>query len=170
MRFSPPVIIAALALASVSSVSHGERRDVSINPVSQTLFNDAETQIAAGKLIEATDLLETALAADPRNRAAYIGLARVAEKQGLHGKAIRFYREALLIEPNDLTALAGQGEALVQKGAIEKARENLARIKELCATACPPQEKLAAAIARGPAEKVMSAQAVQPKPEVSQQQ
>jgi len=74
----------------------------------------------------------------------------------------------LLIEPNDVAALAGQGEAMVAKGAITKAKENLARIKQLCIAACPEQGKLAMAIERGSAAPVISAQAVQPKPVVSE--
>ena len=94
-------------------------------------------------------------------------LANVAEKQGLSGKAIRLYREALLLEPNDVVALAGQGGAMAAKGALTKARENLARVKQLCIANCPEESRLAAAIERGAAAPVMSAQAVQPKPVIS---
>lgn len=167
MRFSPPVLALSLALLTVASVSHGQKPDSKLQPQSVALVAEANQLSSAGKYDEAAGLLETALAVDPRNRAAFIALARVAEKQGLPGKAIRFYREALLIEPNDVVALSGQGEAMVTKGAIAKARENLARIKQLCIAACPEQQQLASAIEKGPAAPVMSAQAVQPKPVVS---
>lgn len=164
MRFSPPVLALSLALLTVASVSHGQRRDDDIAPQSIALTGEGKTLLAAGKYDEATDALETALAVDPRNRPAFLALARVAEKQGLPGKAIRLYREALLIEPNDVAALSGQGEAMVQKGAFEKAKENLARIKQLCATNCPAQGELAMAIERGTTPPVISAQAVKPQP------
>lgn len=167
MRFSPPVLALSLALLTVASVSHGQKPDSKLQPQSVALMAEASRLSAAGKYDEAAGLLETALAVDPRNRGAFIALARVAEKQGLPGKAIRFYREALLIEPNDVVALSGQGEAMVAKGAITKAKENLARIKQLCVAACPEQLQLASAIERGSAAPVMSAQAVQPKPVVS---
>jgi hypothetical protein len=64
--------------------------------------------------------------------------------------------------------LAGQGEAMIAKGAITKAKENLTRIKQLCIAHCPEQESLALAIEKGAAVPVMSAQAVQPKPVVSE--
>jgi len=99
------------------------------------------------------------LAVDPRNRGAYALMAQVAQQQSLPGKAIRLYRESLLIEPNDLAALAGQGEAMVAKGAVTKAKENLARIRVLCVGACPDGTRLAAAIAKGPPPAVQSAQA-----------
>ncbi len=168
MRFSPPVLALSLALLTVASVSHGQKPDAKLQPRSVALMAEANALFGVGKYDEASDLLETALAVDPRNRGAFVALARVAGKQELHGKAIRFYREALLIEPNDVVALSGQGEAMVAKGAITKAKENLARIKQLCVAACPEQQQLAIAIEKGAAAPVMSAQAVQPKPVISE--
>jgi Tfp pilus assembly protein PilF len=169
MRFSPPVLALSLALLTVASVGHGQKPDSKVQPRSAALLAEANELIAAGKYDDAEGLLETALAVDPRNRSAFVALARVAGKQELPGKAIRFYREALLIEPNDVTALAGQGEAMVAKGAVTKARENLARIRQLCVAACPEQQQLALAIEKGgAASPVISAQAVQPKPVVSE--
>jgi Tfp pilus assembly protein PilF len=168
MRISPPAFALSLALLSVSSVGHGQRRDADVNPESAALTSEGKAMLTAQKYDEATNLLESALAVDPRNRSAFMALAIVAEKQGLPGKAIRLYRESLLIEPNDIEALSGQGEALVQRGAVAKAQENLARIKQLCVGACPEQEKLAAVIARGAPVKTVSAEAVKPKPVVSE--
>lgn len=167
MRLTPPALALAALLATVSSVSHGQRPDSQIDARSIALMRTAQVDLAAGRLDAANDGLETALAVDPRNRQAFILLADVAKRQGLPGKAVRFYREALLIEPNDVVALAGQGEALVAKGAITKARENLARVKTLCVSSCPEQAVLAAAIDRGNSGPAMSAQAVTPKPVVT---
>ena len=168
MRFSPPAVALSLAFLTVASVSHSQRPDVQIDARSLSLTAQGNALASAEKYDEAVGTYETALAVDPRNRAAFIALAMVSQKQGLPGKAIRFYREALLIEPNDIAALAGQGEAFVLKGALVKARENLARIKQLCVTACAEQDKLAAVITRGAATPVISAQAVQLKPEVAE--
>lgn len=168
MRFVAPALALSLALATVSSVSFGKRiADDQINPLSMTLTKTGIAESAAGRLDQANDALESALAVDPRNRAAYVELASVARKQGLTGKAIRLYREALLIEPNDIIALAGQGEALVQKGALARAKENLTRIQKICVNACPEQTRLAGAIEKGSAQPVLSAQAVAPVPVVS---
>ena len=168
MRFAAPAVALSLALATVSSVSFGKRiADDQINPLSMSLTKSAMADAAGGRLEQANDSLETALAVDPRNRAAYVELASVARKQGLPGKAIRLYREALLIEPNDIIALAGQGEALVQKGAVTRAKENLARIQKICMSACPEQTRLAGAIEKGSAQALVSAQAVAPTPSVS---
>src|SRR6185503_8293589 len=97
----------------------------------------------------AENLLETALAVDPRNRWAYIDIAKVAEKQRLFGKAVLMTDKALLIEPNDPDAIAVQGEAMVQMGATARAQQNL---QKLCAAkGCPQVAQLSAAINRGPA-------------------
>lgn len=124
--------------------------DNQIAPLSLQLQKVGEAQLAAGKPQAATDSFESALAADPRNRSAYMGLARAAEAQGLPGKAVRFYREALELDPNDLAALEAQGLALVERGATARAGDNLDRVKKLCQGSCPPADRLAAAIAKGP--------------------
>ena len=112
----------------------------------------AKAQLAAGKFEDAEDLLETALAVDPRNRWAFVDLARVAEKQHLFGKAIRMTNKALLIEPNDPDAIAVQGEIMAEMGAIPRAQANLQKLQSVCAPkGCPQVAQLSAAISRGPA-------------------
>ena len=117
---------------------------------SATAVGGRQDARAAGNLEGATDLLETAVTVDPRNRQAFLALAEVAEARDLPGKAIRLYREALLLEPNDTAALRGQGEALVRKGAVNLAQQNLVKIKALCKGSCPDAGALAGVIAKGP--------------------
>src|SRR4029453_12341579 len=150
MRLMPIALSIAIGLATIASAGHGQRPDDQIDSRSMTLTQEGAALTAAGKYSEAEDALETALAVDPRNRAAYIGLAKVAQGQKLPGKAIKLYGEALALEPNDLGALEGQGEALVQRGAVERAKQNLEKIKGLCKSPCPQATQLAAVIAKGP--------------------
>lgn len=164
MRLTPPAIAIAVLLATVSSVSHSQRPDNQIDARSLMLLRLGQSEAAAGRYDPAVDALESALAVDPKNRSAFLALADVAKKQGLPGKAIRLYREALILEPNDVAALAGQGEALVAKGAVTKAKENLAKVRTLCVSACPEQVSLAAAIDRSTTGPAMSAQTVTPRP------
>lgn len=161
MRILSVSMAAALLTVSLSTSLSGQRPDDQIDARSLQLLAQARAERAAGDLDGATDLLETAVTVDPRNRAAYITLAEVADQRDLPGKAIRLYREALLLEPNDRQALAGQGAALVHKGALAQARENLAKLKTLCKGQCPEANTLAAAIAKGPP--ITTAQ-VAPKP------
>ena len=166
MRITPIALSAAIALATMASAGHGPKPDDQINPRSVALTEQARTLHSGARYQEAIDLLESALAVDPRNRQAYIGLARVAQSQKLPGKAVRFYDEALKLEPNDANALAGQGEALVQRGAVERAKQNLERLKTVCANPCAQATSLASVIAKGPPPEVLTAQAptAAPKP------
>ncbi|HEX8302228.1 hypothetical protein [Sphingomonas sp.] len=150
MRVSAIFAAAALLVLSVSTSLMAQRPDAQIDPRSLALLQEGRAAQAAGQTEAANDALESALAVDPRNREAFVLLAEIARGRNLPGKAIRLYREALLLEPNDLSALRGQGEAMVAKGAIEKAKGNLAKIKTICATGCNDANMLAAAIAKGP--------------------
>jgi Tfp pilus assembly protein PilF len=150
MRISSVAIASALAIVCVTTSLSGQKPDDQIDPRSIQLLNEGKAARAAGNLERATDLIETALAVDPRNRPAFLTLAEVADQLDLPGKAIRLYREALILEPNDVAALQGQGVAMVQKGAVVAARENLAKIKALCKSTCPAANQLAAVIAKGP--------------------
>lgn len=158
MRLTPIALTAAIALATMGSAGQGQRADDQIDARSVAFAQEAQALSGQARYQEAIDLFETALAVDPRNRQAYIGLARVAQGQKLPGKAIKFYFEALKLEPNDVNALAGQGEALVQRGAVERAKANLERIRKLCTAPCAPATTLAAVIAKGPPPEVLTAQ------------
>jgi tetratricopeptide (TPR) repeat protein len=158
MRLTPIALTVAIALATMASAGQGQKPDDVIDARSVELTRQAQALAAQSRYLESTDLYETALAVDPRNREAYIGLARSAQGLKLPGKAIKFYFEALKLEPNDVAALAGQGEALVQRGAVERAKQNLERIKKLCTASCPQATQLAAAIAKGPPPEVLTAQ------------
>lgn len=167
MRFTPASIALAAVLTTVSSMGLTQRPDSQISPLSVEWQKAGEAARRTGNYQAANDALESALAVDPRNRTAYIELAEVARAQGLQGKAIRLYREALLLEPNDVGALVGQGEAMVEKGAIAKAKENLAQAQSLCKTGCAGVGQLAAAIEKGPPATVLSAKDAVPAPKVA---
>lgn len=157
MRLTPITLSIALALATMASAGQGQQPNRPVNPRSQALVQAADAYIISAQYDAAADALESALVLDPANRAAYIGLARVAQGQKLPGKAIRLYAEALKLAPNDVNALAGQGEALVQRGAVERAKANLEKVKAACNTPCPQASNLAAAIAKGPPPEVLAA-------------
>lgn len=151
MRYTSVAVAAALTLVTVATAVQGQRPEDAVDARSLALLAKGQAQQAAGNLDAATDLFESAVAVDPRNRGAFVRLAEVAKTRGLPGKAIRIYREALSLDPNDVAALSGQGEALVAKGAVIRARENLAKVKLVCAKrACPEIAVLTASIAKGP--------------------
>jgi Tfp pilus assembly protein PilF len=152
MRILPIAGALGIVAALVASSGQSQTPDSQLNPASVALLKQGEASLAAGNFAAADDALETALAVDPRNRQAFISLARVAQRQKLYGQAVRYTNKALALEPNDVNALAIQGEALVEMGAAARAQQNLAKVKQLCgANACAQATQLSAAIARGPA-------------------
>ena len=150
MRRMPRILLAGLAIGVLSGPVAGQRPDDQINRTSIELTRQGQSLLAAGRFAEAHDMLETALAVDPRNRRAFVELARVAQKQRLFGKTIRLTNKALTLEPNDLDAIEVQGEAMVELGAVPRARQNLAKLQKLCASGCRQLSQLSAAISRGP--------------------
>jgi tetratricopeptide (TPR) repeat protein len=166
MRFSPAAIALSLTLAMISSASISGRADDDIDARSVALTQSGNEAMRVGDAEEAIGWYETALAVDPRNRAAYVAMAGAVKSQGLHGKAIRFYKEALEIEPNDQIALSGQAEAMIAKGAIEPARKNIARLKMLCRSDCSAVDRLALAATKAAEKPQLQASALEIKPTV----
>ncbi len=167
MRFAAPAAALAVVLAMTASV--GEGADHVADPRAATLVAEGRAALEAGHPEKAVDAFEAALTVDPAATAIFLDLAEAARRNGLQGKAIRYYREALAREPDNLAALGGEGEALVEKGAMEKARRNLARLQSMCGDKCTETQALAAAIANGPQPRVLTAEAVLPDTVVTQQ-
>jgi len=150
MRFVAPVIAVAAATLAFSAPVLGQKPDDQIAPKSVELQRQGESFLSAGKFEQAEDAIEASLAVDPRNRWAFVDLARVAEKQQLFGKAVRMANKALLLEPNDPDAIAVQGEAMVELGATARAQANLQKLQTVCSKGCPQLSQLSNAITRGP--------------------
>jgi len=150
MGISVRFLVLGTAGTLLASPVIGQRPDNQILPKSAELQKQGEGLIATGKFNEAADLLETSVAVDPRNRGAFVDLARIAKQEKLFGKSIRLTNEALQLEPNDINAIEVQGEAMVELGAIGRAKENLAKLQQLCSANCQQVAALSAAISRGP--------------------
>ena len=167
MRYTPAALALALAATLTASTSYGAP-PAPLDPRAAELVQLGRTALVAGNVDEAMTDFEAALAIQPGHLAIYLNLAEASRKQGMQGKALHYYREALKLDPSNQYAIAGEGEALVEKGAVEKAKLNLARLVQLCGTAnCVPAQTLTTAIARGPAPQVLTAAQVEVKPEVT---
>ena len=164
MRFAPAA--AALSLAVLVTASMGSAQDYQPSARAQALVAEGEAALSMGNTQGAIDAFEAALVVDPGYTGVYLNLAEAARAENLQGKAIHFYREAREREPDNLAAIAGEGEALVEKGALTAARENLSLLQSRCGESCTETLQLAAAIDRGPP--VMTAEAVQPGEDVTQ--
>lgn len=148
MRYAPAAAALSLVLAVTASVSAVAEPEAS--PRAAVLIAQGEAALAEGRSQDAIDAFEAALAVDPAYTPLFIDLAEVARIEGLQGKAIRYYREALMRDPGNFAALSGEGQAMVEKGAVEKARQNLAKLEAMCGDNCPETQVLAASIASPP--------------------
>jgi Tfp pilus assembly protein PilF len=167
MRYTPAALALALVAAVTASTGYGAP-PVPLDPRAAALVQQGRSALSAGNADDAVADFEAALAIQPGHVAIYLNLAEASRKQGMQGKALHYYRQALKLDPSNQFAIAGEGEALVEKGAVEKAKLNLAHIEQLCGNkTCAPAQTLSAAIARGPAPQVVTAAQVEVKPEVS---
>ena len=166
MRYTPAALALSLLAAVTSSVGYGADREP--DPRAAALVAEGRSELASGQVQAAVDSFEAALAIDPAHTPIYLELAEAARQSGLQGKAIHYYREALERDPDNLAALSGEGEALLEKGAVEKARRNLAQLESMCGGECPETRELAAALQRGPQPTVLTAEAVAPSTVVTQ--
>ncbi len=150
MRRGLGIAAALLVGGTVATVAVGAARDDAPNPRAARWLAAGDAALAAKHPAAAIDAFEAALAVDPRSAPAFVGIAHAYEAQALPGRAIRYYREALALTPNDIGALEGQGTALVARGATVRARVNLDRIRTLCKGDCPAARRLETALAAPP--------------------
>ena len=167
MRYTPVALALSLLAAVSASVSYSAPPE-RIDPRAAALLAQGRADLAAGRIDPAIDAFEAALVIQPGSVSVFLNLAEATRRQGMQGKALHYYREALESDPQNLLAISGEGAALAEKGAVEKARRNLARLKGMCGDNCDATKQLAAAIAKGPALRVVSAEAVTPAPVVSE--
>ncbi len=167
MRYTPAALALSLVLAVTASGTIAAPPAVPLDPRAAVLIKQGRDALAAGNLDAAVDAYEAAFAVQPGHVTIVLSLAEAARRQGMPGKALHLYRTVLAREPNNEYAISGEGAALVEKGAVEKAKLNLARLETLCGKDCAPTQQLAAAIARGPAPRVVTAEQVQASPVVT---
>ena len=166
MRYYPAALALSL-LAGVTASVGWSAPSVPLDPHAAALEMQGHDALAAGRLDDATDAFEAALAVQPGHPAIVLDLAEAARRQGMQGKALRYYRVVLDRDPQNIAALSGEGAALAEKGAIEKARRDLVRLEGMCGSNCAATRTVADAIARGPAQRVVSADELKPKDSVS---
>jgi Tfp pilus assembly protein PilF len=140
------VALTTLAMTVAAAAQAAPAGDDILKPVSVRFADAGRVALAKGDANAAIDNFEAALASDPKNVGAFTGIAQSYDKLGLPGKAVKYYREALALNPSDLTALEGQGRAFVTRGATARAQVNLARIKALCKADCSAAARLETAL------------------------
>jgi tetratricopeptide (TPR) repeat protein len=147
MRFAPAA--AALSLVLVTTASVTIARNYTPDPRAAVLQQEGRAALAKGDTDAAIDAFEAALAVDPAHTALFVDLGEASRQVGLQGKAITYYREALAREPRNFAAMSGEGEALAERGALEKAKRSLAQLESLCGATCPETVALRARLSSG---------------------
>jgi len=167
MRYFPAAAALSLLAAVAASAGHTAPTETLAAPAA-ALVAQGRSALASGNVDAAIDAYEAALAVQPGSVSILLALAEATRRNGMQGKALHYYRKALDSDPRNLAAIAGEGAALAEKGAVEKARLNLAQLQRLCGNDCDATRQLSAVIAKGPSPRVVTAEAVTPDPVVSE--
>ncbi|UTW53809.1 tetratricopeptide repeat protein [Kordiimonas sp. SCSIO 12610] len=104
--------------------------------LSAQLITDAKLALTQGKEDDAQLMFERALVANPANVEALIGLGNTYEAKGQTGRGLRYYRQALELDPNDKTALQAQSLAFLKQNLYDRAELNRDKLARLCAAGC----------------------------------
>ena len=117
--------VAATGALAVDNVSSRDAPDLS-SVRAKIKAKDYKAAIA-----ELTPMLATYQHADVYN---LMGFS--LRKTGDYKQAYTFYRKALDFDPEHKGALEYLGELYVETGQMDKAKENVVRLKQLCPTGC----------------------------------
>ena len=135
MRRPMPVLLLSSMLAIVAFGTTGAFAVDNITSRDAPDLTSVRAKIKAkdfkGALAELTPMLATYQHADVYNLMGYS-----LRKTGDYKQAYTFYRKALDFDPDHKGALEYLGELYVETGQIEKAKENIVRLQQLCPSGC----------------------------------
>jgi len=133
-------VVAALSAPSVADT------DMKYQNISRQLVAEANVALKSEKVEDARLLFERALVAFPANTNALLGLGRTHEAKGKVGLGLKYYRQALEIEPNDKGALEIQALAFLKREMLDRADANRAKLARLCPKGCKALENIETAL------------------------
>lgn len=135
------VFIAGAPAAMAFSSSDDSESDT--QPVSgRVLYKDADKAVKAEEYRKAIGLLERLIASDTSNANAYNLLGFSHRKLGEFDKAKGYYDQALAINPDHKGANEYLGELFLQIGDLANAEARLAKLNQICTTACEEYAEL----------------------------
>lgn len=167
MRYTPAALALALLATVSSSVIYSAPRE-ELSPRAEALLVAGREDMEAGRINEAIDDFEAALVIHPGSVAVLLELAGARRAHGMQGVALHYYRQALASDPRNLAAIAGEGAALAERGALDKAQRNLARLQGMCGSDCDATRDLASVIESGSTLRVVTAESVGSEPAISE--
>jgi len=101
-----------------------------------------------GQIAEALLLIQSAIVAHPADPQNYIALGDLYSRTGHPYAAIKYYDDALFIDPADKTALKGMALADLAVGNSAGASKNLDLLERTCGPHCPETLAVRAALAK----------------------
>jgi tetratricopeptide (TPR) repeat protein len=111
----------------------------------ESLADYAYALARSGRYEEALDALD--LMRDPETAEALNYRGYATRKLGRVEEGIRYYKQAVALDPNYTLVREYLGEAYVTQGRLDLAALQLAEIEKRCGTTCEPYQDLAEAIA-----------------------
>lgn len=115
----------------------------------ESLMARSRAAEAAGRFADATLLMQSAVVADPARVESYVALADLYARHSEPNFALKYYEEALYLDPTMAAALLGAGRADLVLGDLEAAKQKLTRLEGSCGHDCPEAVSLRAAIEAG---------------------
>ena len=112
----------------------------------KALYKSALGKVKQARYAAAIEDLKKALKQNGKNADFWSLYGFAARKAGSYELAEKAYARALEIDPNHLGALEYSGELYVETQRVEKARERLERLAQLCPQGCPERTLLEQAI------------------------
>ena len=140
--------------------------DTKYKNISRQLVAEANVALETAQVDDARLLFERALVAYPANTNALLGLGRTHEAKGQLGRGLKYYRQALEIEPNDKGALEIQALAFLKREMLDRADANRAKLARLCPNGCAALETVETALEAYLAEDKVATNSTATDPEV----
>ncbi|HMP08574.1 MAG TPA: tetratricopeptide repeat protein, partial [Lacipirellulaceae bacterium] len=100
-------------------------------PSPALLASMAELHVRNGRIPEARQLFQRALAADPHNVPILLSAARMEDREGRLDVATALYQRAATIQPNNATVANDLGLCLARRGQLAEAENALLRAVQL---------------------------------------
>ena len=130
------LVTAAMAAGSTSTSTE----------TSASYYERGVEAVEASKYKKARKLFRKAVKDEPGNADAWNYLGFSSRKLEDFTEALEAYNNALAINPDHLGANEYLGELYLQTGELEKARERLKKLNDICATGCEELDDLKASV------------------------
>lgn len=142
LRRAIPVLALGLWLLPAGDAQALRGDDEAMNPD----LAKASKLMDKGRFAEALPLLQTAIAAEPKNADILNALGYSHRKLGAVEPALNYYQKALAVEPAHRGANEYLGELYLELGELSKAEERLGVLDKACFFGCEEYDELKEAI------------------------